>query len=297
MHVAPSVLVPAASASFSRSVRIVSLVGALLCQTACGTVQVREDAGGGAPAPTGADAQSAGDPFEGFNRAMYTFNDKLDRYVLKPVAKGYRAVLPEVARKGVSNFFGNLHDPGIMVNNLLQGKFTQAASDLGRFLVNSTVGIVGLFDVATYAGLEKHDEDFGQTLAVWGVGEGAYLVLPVLGPSNLRDGFGLIPDWELYPPTYIKDDGTYYGLLAVELVNRRTQLLDASDILEQAAGQDPYVFVREAYRQRRHNLVYDGNPPTLPPDPSLFEDDPPAASKEGAPKKSPATDRETGQSK
>lgn len=297
MHAASPALTPTASALLSRSIRVLALMGALLCLTACGTVQPREDADTAATAPTGTQAQANDDPLEGFNRAMYRFNDKFDRYVLKPVAKGYRAVLPEFARKGVSNFFGNLHDPVIMVNNLLQGKFTQAASDLGRFLVNSTVGIYGLFDVATHAGLDKHDEDFGQTLAVWGVGDGAYVVLPILGPSNVRDGIGLVPDWVLYPLNHMEEHSTSDKLLLVEIVNRRAQLLDAGDILEQAAGEDPYVFVREAYRQRRRSLVYDGNPPTPPPDPSLFEDDPPAPSDREAPKETPTSPEETGQTR
>ncbi|MEK7787875.1 MAG: VacJ family lipoprotein, partial [Chloroflexota bacterium] len=161
----------------------------LLALSACGTVPNRP-AEDGAPsngnAQTGAangEQDSSRDPLEGFNRAMYTFNDKFDRYLLKPVAKGYRAITPKPVSKSISNFFRNLHDPGIMLNNLLQGKPGQAASDLGRFLVNSTVGIAGLFDVATKWGLQKHNEDFGQTLAVWGVGDGPYLVLPFFGPS------------------------------------------------------------------------------------------------------------------
>ncbi len=279
-----------------RCFRASMLIAALLCLTACGTVSV-SDSTAETPAPTTANTGSAGDPLIGFNRAMYSFNDKFDRYLLKPVAQGYRAVMPEFARKGVSNFFSNLHDPAIMVNNFLQGKFVRGASDLGRFVVNSTVGLVGLFDVASHIGLEKHDEDFGQTLAVWGVGEGPYLVLPILGPSTVRDGFGLVPDWKMYPPNYLEDRDTRYGLLVVEAINRRSQLLEAGDILDQAAGEDPYVFVREAYRQRRLNLIYDGNPPTAAPDPSLFEDDSPAGQKETAPKPVPAKPRDTGQTR
>jgi len=228
------------------------------------------------------DRDTSRDPLEGFNRAMYTFNDKFDRYLLKPVAKGYHAITPTPVRKSISNFFGNLHDPGIMLNNLLQGKPGQAASDLGRFLVNSTVGIAGLFDVATKMGLQKHNEDFGQTLAVWGVGDGPYLVLPFFGPSNLRDGPSLIVDWETYPPNHMEEHSTRDKLLVVEFVDKRAQLLDASDILEQAAGQDPYIFVREASRQSRRNQIYDGNPPQAAPPPGLFEDDaPPPAPRKG----------------
>ena len=218
---------------------------------------------------------SAKDPFEGFNRAMYTFNDKMDRYLLKPLAKGYRAITPKPVSRGISNFFSNLRDPGIMLNNLLQGKPKQAGSDLGRFLVNTTLGIAGLFDVATKMGLDKHNEDFGQTLAQWGVGDGPYLVLPFLGPSNLRDGAALSVDWETYPPNRMEEQSTRSKLLLVEVVDRRAQLLDAGDILEQAAGRDPYIFVREAFRQRRLSQIHDGNPPQAPP-PDLFEDDEPA---------------------
>ncbi len=244
---------------------------------ACGTVPRADD--NSAKQAMSRDAQEAHndhDPIEGFNRAMYAFNDKFDRYLLKPVAKGYHAVVPTPVRKSVSNFFSNLHDPGIMLNNLLQAKPKQAASDLGRFVVNSTVGILGLFDVATKWGMEKHNEDFGQTLAKWGVGDGPYLVLPFLGPSSLRDGGGLVVDWQTYPPSAMEDRSTGDKLIVVEVIDRRAQLLDAGDILDQAAGQDPYIFVREAYRQRRRSLIYDGNPPQPPPDPSLFEDDAPA---------------------
>lgn len=237
---------------------------------ACGSMPVQD---GAPPAQT----VETGDPLEGFNRAIYTFNDKFDRYLLKPVAKGYRFIVPDIARRGVSNFFSNLGDPANMLNNLLQGKFVDGASDLGRFVINSTIGIGGLFDVAGHIGLEKHDEDFGQTLAVWGVGEGPYLVLPVLGPSNIRDGVGLVPDWYMNPTEYMEEQSTANKLLVLKVINRRDQLLEATDILEQAAGDDPYTFVREAYRQRRRSLVFDGNPPAAAPDPSLFDDDPPPA--------------------
>lgn len=255
-------------------------VGFLLCGCATTGKPVLPDEASAEPAAAApqspAVADNPDDPLEGFNRAMYTFNEKLDRYVLKPVAKGYRAVVPGVARKGVSNFFSNLHDPVVMLNNLLQGKPTRAAADLGRFAVNTTFGIFGLIDVATPIGLEKHEEDFGQTFGVWGVGDGAYLVLPFFGPSNLRDGVGLIPDWYAYPPNNIEDVSTRNELFVVETVSKRDRLLDASDILEQAAGKDPYVFVREAYRQRRRDQIYDGNPPREAPDSLLFEEDSPA---------------------
>ncbi|MBI5782308.1 MAG: VacJ family lipoprotein [Gammaproteobacteria bacterium] len=266
------------------SFRHFRLLLACLCLagvSACGTLSNRPEATTAPEAKVIANAgtsenDNARDPLEGFNRAMYTFNDKLDRYVLKPLAKGYRAIMPAPVSKSISNFFSNLHDPANMLNNLLQGKPGQAASDLGRVLVNSTIGIAGLFDVATRMGLEKHNEDFGQTLAKWGVGDGPYLVLPFFGSSNLRDGVALPVDWETYPPNHMEEHSTRDKLLLVEVVDRRAQLLDASDILEQAAGKDPYIFVREAFRQRRRSLIYDGNPPQAAPPPGLFEEDEPA---------------------
>jgi len=225
--------------------------------------------------PASAD-NNAHDPLEGFNRAMYTFNDKLDQYLLTPLAKGYRYVTPTPVRRSISNFFSNLHDPPIMLNNLLQGKPKQATSDFTRFLVNSTFGVFGLFDVATIWDLPKHDEDFGQTLAVWGVGSGPYLVLPFFGPSDMRDAPALVVDWEMYPLTHMQDRGTRNTILVVEVVDKRAQLLEASEILKQAAGADPYVFVREAYRQQRLNLIYDGNPPQAAPPPGLFDEQEPA---------------------
>ncbi len=264
-----------------------ALLATLLLLGACATTgDGRGEPDEGVAAAAGraaANGEGSTDPLEGFNRAMYTFNDKLDIYVLKPVAKGYRAALPSPVRTGVSNFFGNLHDPVIMLNNLLQGKVVNAISDFWRFIVNTTVGIYGLFDVASALGLEKHNEDFGQTFGKWGAGEGFYVVLPFIGPSSLRDGIGLYVDEEFYPPNRMEEGSTRDKLLALEVVNRRAQLLDASDILEQAGGKDPYVFVREAYRQRRKNLVYDGNPPTEQPDSILFEDDKPAPTKPAKP--------------
>ncbi len=248
----------------------------LLGLSACGTVPPRPTEGA-APPDAQAGQDNAHDPFEGFNRAMYSFNDKLDRYALKPVAKGYRAITPAPVRKSVANFFSNLHDPVVMLNNLLQGKPGRAASDFSRFFVNSTIGVFGLFDVSSKWAMPKHDEDFGQTLAVWGVGDGPYLVLPFFGPSNMRDAPALVVDWETYPPNRVKGhSGTRDKMFVLEVIDKRAQLLAASDILEQAAGKDPYVFVREAYRQRRRNLIYDGNPPQPPPPPGLFEEEEPA---------------------
>jgi phospholipid-binding lipoprotein MlaA len=200
------------------------------------------------------------DPFEGFNRAVYKFNDYFDRAILKPVAKGYDFITPNFIKKGISNVFRNLFEPTVIINDVLQGKFKQSASDTGRFVVNSTVGLLGLFDVAKHLNMPAHNEDFGQTLGVWGVKDGPYLVLPFFGPSSIRDGVGLVADWETDPVTYIEDNTARWGTRALRFVDTRAQYLGASEILEQAAD-DEYVFRREAYRQRRRNLVYDGNPP------------------------------------
>ncbi len=257
----------------------------LLGLSACGTMSPRSTPDAAPPAAE-ADQDNAHDPFEGFNRAMYSFNDKLDRYALKPVAKGYRAITPAPVRKSVANFFSNLNDPVVMLNNLLQGKPGRAASDLTRFIFNTTFGVFGLFDVSSKWDLPKHDEDFGQTLAVWGVGDGPYLVLPFFGPSNMRDAPSLVVDWETYPPNRVQGhSGTRDKMYVVEVIDKRAQLLAAGDILEQAAGQDPYVFVREAYRQRRRYLIYDGNPPQAAPPPGLFDNDEPAPAPTPAPKK------------
>lgn len=259
-----------------RRLSLVLLAAAVLTLGACATTR---NAGADRAAPEAASApDEAHDPFEGFNRAMYTFNEKLDTFFLKPVAKGYRAVVPTPARQGVSNFFSNLREPMVMLNDALQGKFKHAASDLGRFLTNSTLGVFGLFDVASRMGLEKHSEDFGQTLAVWGVGEGPYLVLPFLGPSGVRDGIGWVGDYYAYPPTYMEETSTAWKLYALDTVDTRTRYLDAGDILYEAAGDDPYIFVREAYRQRRRSLIHDGAAPATV-DPSIFEEDPPAKPK------------------
>lgn len=252
----------------------------LLLSAGCATQRHALEGNESRPAPE--DAYRANDPFEPFNRTMYVFNDKLDRYLLRPVARGYRAVIPRPARRGVSNFFRNLREPVVVVNNALQGKFGNAASGVGRFLTNTTIGVFGLFDVATHFGLERHEEDFGQTLGVWGFGEGPYLVLPFFGPSNIRDGAGLYADLQLYPPTHVHDESTKWMLYATEAVDTRAQLLDTGDILEQAAGRDPYVFVREAYRQRRRALITDGAAADEPAplDLDIFEEsEPPAPAK------------------
>ncbi|HTJ95987.1 MAG TPA: VacJ family lipoprotein [Rhodocyclaceae bacterium] len=200
------------------------------------------------------------DPIEGFNRAMYGVHEGIDTVVLKPVAKGYDAVLPDPVQTGVTNFFSNIGDLAISLNDLLQAKPGDALSDLGRFVINSTVGVLGLFDVATKAGLEKHDEDFGQTFGRWGVGDGAYVFIPVFGPRTARDTVGLVFDVWVDPITNIDNVPTRNSLLALRAVNTRADLLPADKVIEEAA-LDKYSYIRDAYLQRRQNLVHDGNPP------------------------------------
>lgn len=222
---------------------------------------------------TSTDAEFDGDltydPWERMNRGTYAFNQWFDRWIFKPVATGYAWVLPDPVQSAVSRAFRNLTGPTVTINDLLQAKWRQAGADGSRFLINSTVGLVGFFDVATHWGLEAHDEDFGQTLGVWGVGDGPYLVLPIIGPRNLRDTGGLGVDTATDPITYVKDDATRYGLYTLRLINQRALLLGATDVLTEATGDDSYTFVREAYRSLRRNLIYDGNPPA----PEFFDEE------------------------
>ena len=200
------------------------------------------------------------DPLEPLNRATFSFNKMVDRAVLKPLAQGYEYIMPAPANKGVTNFFNNLDDIRSALNNLLQFKIGRAFSDVGRVAVNTTVGILGLIDVASNMNLPRYGEDFGQTLGVWGVGPGPYLVLPLLGPSSGRDSIGLVVDWYTDPITHINDDPWRWRLRGLNLVDTRAGLLNASRVLEEAS-LDPYAFIRDAYLQRRQSLVFDGNPP------------------------------------
>lgn len=212
------------------------------------------------------------DPLESINRPIYSFNMTADRYVLRPVAKGYVSVVPSPVRTGISNFFDNLFYPTVIVNDLLQGKFVQATRDTGRFVLNSTYGLAGFLDPATLVGLEENDEDLGQTLGRWGVGDGWYLMLPFLGPTTNRDLVGRVGDNWTDPLQYADSvsDWERIGLVGVNIVDVRSRLLDFDDVLEQQF--DPYVFVRTAYLQRRINAVYDGNPPPELLEPELPED-------------------------
>ena len=215
-------------------------------------------AGCATPGGTG----NSADPWESLNRKTFAFNEKLDEAVLKPVATGYVKVVPGFAREGVSNFFDNLEDVGTSLNNFLQGKPGQGASDVGRFLVNTVLGVFGLWDVATPMGLEKHYEDFGQTLGVWGVESGPYLVLPLLGPSSARDGPAKIVDPAWYWPIALDNDRLYWSLWTLDKVRTRASLFQAESVLQQAA-LDKYSFIRDAWLQRRRSQVYDGSPPRL----------------------------------
>ena len=206
------------------------------------------------------------DPLEPLNRGIYKFNDGVDALLIRPAGSFYSQIVPEWMRTGVGNFFSNINDVIVAVNGLLQLKMNQAGSDVARLVVNSTVGVLGFFDVATGIGLEKHDEDFGQTLGYWGIGDGPYIVLPILGPSNARDAVGWVGDFYTWPITYVDDDSTRNILIALRVVSARADLLATSSILETAA-LDPYAFVRDAYLQRRRNLVYDGKPPLEDDDP------------------------------
>lgn len=202
------------------------------------------------------------DPYEGFNRSMFAVNEAVDKYAAKPVAQAYDSAVPLAVKVGVGNFFGNAGDLWIGVNSALQGKFADAGIDLGRLLINSTVGIFGFFDVASELGLEKHDEDFGQTLAVWGVGDGAYLFWPLIGPRNMRDTVSWGVDAFADPVGYVDSIPVRNSARALRFVDIRASLLPADKLVEEAA-LDKYAYIRDAYFQRRRNQIFDGRPPRL----------------------------------
>lgn len=207
---------------------------------------------------SGCASTSNKDPLEGLNRGIYKFNDVADKAVVKPIAGAYKGVMPSPVRTGVSNFFSNLGEVVTVINDLLQFKFDKAMTDAGRFAINTTFGIGGVVDWASMDGIEKRQEDFGQTLAYWGWKDSAYLVLPLLGPSTLRDTGGLIVDSAVFDPIYYVDDARDRNqLLLVKAIDKRAQYLPGSDLLDEAA-LDPYIFMRDAYMQRRDHLVSDG---------------------------------------
>lgn len=229
---------------------------------------------GCASAPSGgaddAPARAEHDPLEPLNRGLYAINDAIDRVTLKPIARGYKAVVPEFARRGVTNFSRNLFTPRSAVNNFLQGKPGPGFSDLGRFIINSTLGIGGLIDIATAQGMPEYDEDFGQTLAVWGIPDGPYLFLPILGPNTLRDALAT-PVNIVSDPLFHYDNSSVrdkvYVLRAIDL---RMRLLTAEKLLEDS--KDPYLTLRESYLQNRRFQVHDGNPPSTDEEEDLFEE-------------------------
>jgi phospholipid-binding lipoprotein MlaA len=215
-------------------------------------------------------SQKENDPLEVINRGVYNFNQKADEYVLEPVAKGYQYVTPEIVDEGITNFFSNLDDVVVFVNNVLQLKFNQALSDGGRVIVNSTVGLLGFVDMATDMGLPKNNEDFGQTLGAYGLGTGPYVVLPILGSSTLRDTLGLFADTVVDPILQLDDSDAMWSAIALKGVDARAGLISARKIADQAS-LDPYEFERSAYFQRRNYLVFDGNPPM--DDEDIFEEE------------------------
>ena len=206
------------------------------------------------------------DPFEGFNRGVYKFNEVVDEAIAKPVATAYRDVVHEEIRNRVRNFFSNISDVFIGANNMLQGKVFEGFEDWMRVAFNTTFGLLGIHDVASEMGIEKHNEDFGQTFGRWGFSEGPYLVLPILGSSTVRDGAGTAIDMYVDPLGEVRPINLRNSLIVLRLTGARADLLEASRILEQAA-LDKYVFQRDAYLQRRRSLVYDGRPPREPREP------------------------------
>ena len=232
---------------FLKSVMLLSV----LTMTACASIQQTERV-------------ATIDPFERVNRAVFSFNETADQYVIKPIAEGYKFVLPEFVRTGVTNFFSNINDVLTGANNLLQGKPANAVSDIGRFFINSTIGILGLFDVASDMGLDKNREDFGQTLGVWGFSDGPYVVLPLFGASNVRDTVGLVVDVkaDFITNTNQLSADEKIAIDSLRIINRRANLLDAGQLIEDAAF-DKYSFLRDSYLQRRRNQIYDGYPPPL----------------------------------
>jgi phospholipid-binding lipoprotein MlaA len=232
--------------------KVILLLGVLGLSTACTSMR----------------APSESDPLEGFNRSVDGFNQAVDKAVVKPIAQGYdRVTAPEI-KIVVGNFFSNLDDIKVAVNNLLQGKPKEAGSDITRFALNTTIGIVGLADVATELGFQKNDEDFGQTLGVWGVGPGPYLILPFLGPSTLRDGSARVASASLDPLYHYDNVRARNSLVLLNVVSTRARLLPATDLVERVA-LDQYAFVRDAYLKRRESLIRDGAPD---PDDQGYED-------------------------
>lgn len=232
-------------------IKTAALLLSILLLSACNTLQKTDDVS----------AQTSADPYKGFNRKVYAFNNTADRVVLKPVAKAYNAVVPSPARSGIGHFFNNLGEPLNALNNLLQGKYDRALKSTYRFTVNSTIGIFGLFDVAKHYDVVEQPEDLGQTLAAWGVKPGPYLVLPLFGPSNVRDGFGRVGSGLMYYPNSLITDSSKasIALTALDVVDSRAGLIGVDSVLE--SQLDPYIFLKVAYENDRVDRLYDGSPP------------------------------------
>lgn len=232
------------------------LIGMLSIMTGCATTQTSDDVGNN-------------DPIEPVNRVSFDINETLDKHLMKPIANAYVDVTPVPVRTSVTNFFDNLSYPNVILNDFLQGKFNQGITDTLRFTYNSIFGIAGLFDVSTGIGMPKNNEDFGQTLAVWGVDSGSYLYIPMIGPNTVRDTTDILPSTLLNPFFYITS-AVMFPISALNAINTRANLLEASNFRDEAAV-DPYSFTREAYLQQREFLIYDGNPPLTGYD-DLFSD-------------------------
>jgi phospholipid-binding lipoprotein MlaA len=234
----------------------IRLIAALLVLSICGCA-----------AKNGAQLEEISDPLEPVNRVTYKINDWGDKFILRPIAKGYEWLLPGFVRTGINNFYDNLGYPMDIVNALLQGKFTQAASDTGRLALNSTLGLAGFLDPATDIGLEQHEEDFGQTMGVWGIPQGPYLVVPLFGPRTVRSGVGNLVDALYHPQVQMRNSSLRTKINILYFINLRSNLLGIDKELQRAF--DPYAFVRDAYLQNRRYLLFDGNLP----DEDLFFDD------------------------
>jgi len=220
--------------------------------------------------PDEAPVRAEYDPLEPLNRSLYAINDAVDRVTLKPIARGYKAVVPEFARRGVTNFSRNLFTPRSAVNNFLQGKPGPGFSELGRFVINTTLGIGGLIDIATAGGMPVYDEDFGQTLAVWGVPEGPYLFIPILGPNTLLDAASIPIDIATDPLYHYDNSSVRDKVYVLRVIDLRMRLLTAETLLEDS--KDPYLTLRESYLQNRRFQVYDGSPPSTDEEEDLFEE-------------------------
>jgi phospholipid-binding lipoprotein MlaA len=278
---------PTAAPRSTRGIAAALALGLALAAGGCATT-APPPAGDGLRADTAASAGPLGpanpaDPWESWNRKVFAFNDAIDAAVLRPVAEAYAAVLPSPVRQAVGNFFANFGDAWSVVNHLLQGKVEGALTSLVRVTTNSVFGLGGLIDIATEAGIDRQSEDLGQTLGVWGVGPGPYVVLPLFGPSSLRDTATWLPDRYVSPNLLTDRDGLQVALTATNVVDTRAGLLQSTRMLDSIA-LDRYSFVRDAYLQRRLNLVYDGNPP----EPADEEPPPPAPTTPSQPGSTPA---------